>query len=91
MITLCEMFLQHIEELSNYFQFGLWWVALGVASSIGLGKYIVKVYYILRALCWENNVIYLKNLVLECLGRFHTAKVVFYKQVPLLCLISNTK
>lgn len=32
------MFLQHFEELFKYFQFGLWWVALGVASSIGLGK-----------------------------------------------------
>ncbi|XP_028792403.1 vacuole membrane protein KMS1-like [Neltuma alba] len=29
---------KHIEELHNYFQFGLWWIALGVASSIGLGS-----------------------------------------------------
>ncbi|KAJ4722431.1 vacuole membrane protein KMS1-like [Melia azedarach] len=29
---------KHIEELSEYFRFGLWWVALGVASSIGLGS-----------------------------------------------------
>ncbi|XP_065863330.1 vacuole membrane protein KMS1 [Euphorbia lathyris] len=29
---------KHIEELSNYFRFGLWWIALGVASSIGLGS-----------------------------------------------------
>jgi len=29
---------QHLEELVEYFRFGLWWVALGVASSIGLGK-----------------------------------------------------
>ncbi|KAH9682738.1 vacuole membrane protein KMS1 [Citrus sinensis] len=28
----------HLEELSEYFRFGLWWVALGVASSIGLGS-----------------------------------------------------
>ncbi|KAH9682731.1 vacuole membrane protein KMS1 [Citrus sinensis] len=29
---------KHLEELSEYFRFGLWWVALGVASSIGLGS-----------------------------------------------------
>ncbi|GLT99665.1 hypothetical protein SLE2022_170890 [Rubroshorea leprosula] len=29
---------KHIEELSKYAQFGLWWIALGVASSIGLGS-----------------------------------------------------
>ncbi|XAR54654.1 hypothetical protein NMG60_11029886 [Bertholletia excelsa] len=29
---------KHIEELYQYLQFGLWWVALGVASSIGLGS-----------------------------------------------------
>ncbi|KAL6191174.1 hypothetical protein ACLB2K_037565 [Fragaria x ananassa] len=29
---------KHFEELFKYFQFGLWWVALGVASSIGLGS-----------------------------------------------------
>lgn len=29
---------KHVEELSRYFQFGLWWIALGVASSIGLGS-----------------------------------------------------
>ncbi|KAK8515295.1 hypothetical protein V6N12_075340 [Hibiscus sabdariffa] len=27
-----------IQELFHYFQFGVWWLALGVASSIGLGK-----------------------------------------------------
>ncbi|XP_047335162.1 vacuole membrane protein KMS1-like [Impatiens glandulifera] len=27
-----------VEELRQYLQFGLWWVALGVASSIGLGS-----------------------------------------------------
>ncbi|KAH7522337.1 hypothetical protein FEM48_Zijuj07G0127700 [Ziziphus jujuba var. spinosa] len=30
--------LQHVEELMKYFHFGLWWMALGVASSIGLGS-----------------------------------------------------
>ncbi|KAM1192058.1 hypothetical protein ACFX2J_012461 [Malus domestica] len=29
---------KHLEELAKYFQFGLWWVALGIASSIGLGS-----------------------------------------------------
>ncbi|OIV95001.1 hypothetical protein TanjilG_22198 [Lupinus angustifolius] len=29
---------KHLEELREYFRFGLWWVALGVASSIGLGS-----------------------------------------------------
>ncbi|KAL4642504.1 hypothetical protein ACB092_02G023600 [Castanea dentata] len=29
---------KHVEEISRYFRFGLWWVALGVASSIGLGS-----------------------------------------------------
>ncbi|KAK8555209.1 hypothetical protein V6N12_009359 [Hibiscus sabdariffa] len=28
---------KHIEEVSQYVQFGLWWIVLGVASSIGLG------------------------------------------------------
>ncbi|XP_031398642.1 vacuole membrane protein KMS1-like [Punica granatum] len=29
---------KHFEELYRYIQFGLWWIALGVASSIGLGS-----------------------------------------------------
>ncbi|KAL5712669.1 meiotic spindle pole body protein Kms1 [Ranunculus cassubicifolius] len=29
---------KHVEEFLHYFRFGLWWVALGVASSIGLGS-----------------------------------------------------
>ncbi|XVF38192.1 hypothetical protein REPUB_Repub20aG0078700 [Reevesia pubescens] len=29
---------KHVEEVSQYVQFGLWWIALGVASSIGLGS-----------------------------------------------------
>ncbi|KAI4317796.1 hypothetical protein L6164_025637 [Bauhinia variegata] len=29
---------KHIEELLKYFHFGVWWIALGVASSIGLGS-----------------------------------------------------
>ena len=30
-------FVQHVQEFLQYLQFGLWWIALGVASSIGLG------------------------------------------------------
>ncbi|KAD4177958.1 hypothetical protein E3N88_26549 [Mikania micrantha] len=33
-----HLILQHVEELLEYVRFGLWWVALGVASSIGLGS-----------------------------------------------------
>ncbi|OIT31342.1 PREDICTED: vacuole membrane protein KMS1 [Nicotiana attenuata] len=29
---------KHVEEVLQYLRFGLWWVALGVASSIGLGS-----------------------------------------------------
>ncbi|XP_022762065.1 vacuole membrane protein KMS1-like isoform X3 [Durio zibethinus] len=29
---------KHVEEVSHYVRFGLWWIALGVASSIGLGS-----------------------------------------------------
>ncbi|KAL8486378.1 hypothetical protein ACS0TY_023173 [Phlomoides rotata] len=29
---------KHVEEVLHYLRFGLWWVALGVASSIGLGS-----------------------------------------------------
>jgi hypothetical protein len=30
--------MQHVQELLWYIRFGLWWVILGVASSIGLGS-----------------------------------------------------
>uniref|UniRef100_A0A7C9ACS1 Vacuole membrane protein KMS1 n=1 Tax=Opuntia streptacantha TaxID=393608 RepID=A0A7C9ACS1_OPUST len=29
---------KHVQEFLQYLQFGLWWIALGVASSIGLGS-----------------------------------------------------
>ncbi|XP_073053308.1 vacuole membrane protein KMS1-like [Primulina eburnea] len=29
---------KHVEEVLRYLQFGFWWIALGVASSIGLGS-----------------------------------------------------
>ncbi|XP_004496743.1 vacuole membrane protein KMS1-like [Cicer arietinum] len=29
---------KHFEELLKYFRFGLWWITLGIASSIGLGS-----------------------------------------------------
>ncbi|XP_061338621.1 vacuole membrane protein KMS1-like [Gastrolobium bilobum] len=38
LITLDGPHEKHLEELLKYFRFGLWWVALGVASSIGLGS-----------------------------------------------------
>lgn len=34
--------MQHVEEVQRYVRFGIWWVALGVASSIGLGKQRLK-------------------------------------------------
>ncbi|KAJ8572898.1 hypothetical protein K7X08_009409 [Anisodus acutangulus] len=34
----CEEALQPVQELLSYLRFGLWWLALGVASSIGLGS-----------------------------------------------------
>ncbi|BAU00793.1 Vacuole membrane protein [Vigna angularis] len=38
LMTLGGLQEKHLEELLEYFRFGLWWVALGVASSIGLGS-----------------------------------------------------
>lgn len=29
---------KHVEELVKYFRYGLWWISLGIASSIGLGS-----------------------------------------------------
>ncbi|KAM7462772.1 hypothetical protein LguiA_030893 [Lonicera macranthoides] len=44
----------HVEELLQYLKFGLWWVALGVASSIGLGEQIyimsIKHYNVLTSI-----------------------------------------
>ncbi|PNY17993.1 vacuole membrane protein 1-like, partial [Trifolium pratense] len=38
LVTLGCLHEKHLEEFLEYFRFGLWWVALGVASSIGLGS-----------------------------------------------------
>ena len=38
LMTLGCLHEKHLEELLEYFRFGLWWVPLGVASSIGLGS-----------------------------------------------------
>jgi hypothetical protein len=36
-LLLVLMIIQYVREVLAYFRFGLWWVGLGVASSIGLG------------------------------------------------------
>ncbi|CAE5956614.1 unnamed protein product [Arabidopsis arenosa] len=38
LVTLDGPHVKHLEELSEYTRFGLWWIFLGVASSIGLGS-----------------------------------------------------
>ncbi|PIN19831.1 Vacuole membrane protein VMP1 [Handroanthus impetiginosus] len=38
LVTLDGPHEKHVDEILLYVQFGLWWVALGVASSIGLGS-----------------------------------------------------
>ncbi|KAJ6903451.1 vacuole membrane protein KMS1-like [Populus alba x Populus x berolinensis] len=38
LVTIDSPHEKHVEELSHYLRFGLWWIALGVASSIGLGS-----------------------------------------------------
>ncbi|GMI69952.1 hypothetical protein HRI_000664500 [Hibiscus trionum] len=50
---------KHVEEVSRYVRFGLWWIALGVASSIGLGKNIdfMKICYDVWSMLDEKNMI----------------------------------
>ncbi|KAM7488616.1 hypothetical protein LguiB_026100 [Lonicera macranthoides] len=38
LLTAVDPHEKHVEELLQYVNFGLWWVSLGVASSIGLGS-----------------------------------------------------
>ncbi|PKI40756.1 vacuole membrane protein KMS1-like isoform X2 [Punica granatum] len=38
LVTLDGPHEKHVEEISNYVRYGIWWIALGVASSIGLGS-----------------------------------------------------
>ncbi|XVF63145.1 hypothetical protein PTKIN_Ptkin09bG0065300 [Pterospermum kingtungense] len=38
LVTVEGPHVKHVEEVSQYVRFGLWWIALGVASSIGLGS-----------------------------------------------------
>ncbi|CAN8306199.1 unnamed protein product [Cochlearia groenlandica] len=38
LVTIDGPHVKHLEELSEYIRFGLWWIFLGVASSIGLGS-----------------------------------------------------
>ncbi|XP_042516000.1 vacuole membrane protein KMS1-like [Macadamia integrifolia] len=38
LITFDGSYEKHVLEFLRYFQFGMWWVGLGVASSIGLGS-----------------------------------------------------
>ena len=38
LLLITTMVLQYVLEIGKYLEYGIWWLALGVASSIGLGK-----------------------------------------------------
>lgn len=57
--------MQHLEELSEYTRFGLWWIFLGVASSIGLGK---NMFYSFQGILYQfliSGLSYCRNVLMN--------------------------
>lgn len=65
-ITPNFLHLQHLEELSEYVRFGLWWIFLGVASSIGLGK---NMFYSVKDILYQFLISGLSFLIVCCVHR----------------------